>query len=66
MTGNLHSLGLVNDRGANALYNLGGKNAVDPELLSLIEDEMVRRGRVPQLGILPQRPMNDLMNVRAD
>ncbi len=61
MVGNLRSMNLVSDSEASKLYNLGrAKNeAVDPELLGLIEDEMVRRKG-------PRRPINDLLDVRAD
>jgi hypothetical protein len=45
LAGRLHYLGLASPRNARDIYNLGGKKAVDPELLKLIEDEAVMRGR---------------------
>jgi len=45
LAGRLHYLGLASPRNARDIYNLGRKEAVDPELLKLIEDEAVMRGR---------------------
>jgi hypothetical protein len=46
LSGSLHSMGMIDDAAANRIYNLGGREAADPELLRLIEDEAIRRGRI--------------------
>lgn len=46
LAGRLHSLQMVDDRGARDIYRLGGNKAVDPEFLRLIEDEIIGRGRI--------------------
>ena len=47
LAGRLHYLGLVTPRGARDIYNLGKgeRGGVDPELLKLIEDEAIKRGK---------------------
>jgi len=45
LAGRLHSMGLVTPRGARDLYNLSGREALDPEFLRFIEEEAARRGK---------------------
>lgn len=46
LAGRLHSMGMVDDLGANRLYNM---RSADPELLELVEREAVRRGRLKDI-----------------
>lgn len=61
MVGDMHSMNLISDAEAGKLWNLGKgeKTPVDPELLGLIQDEIVRRK-------IQTRPMSDMMNPRMD
>lgn len=46
LAGRLHSLGIIGPRSTNQLYRMGANGRqVDPELLRLIEDEAIRKGR---------------------